>query len=59
MNSSLGKAREIYVLIDSEDFLHCDWLTYDTACQMHEVELTFRDLLALCVADTEGEPYLE
>ena len=32
----------LYVLINSEDFLHCDWLTYDTACQMHEVELTFR-----------------
>ena len=23
--------RSLYVLIDSEDFLHCDWLTYDTA----------------------------
>ena len=42
MNSSRGKAREVYVLIDSKDFLHCDWLTYGTACQMHEVELTFR-----------------
>ena len=42
MISTRGKAREVYVLIDSEDFLHCDWLTYDTACQMHEVELTFR-----------------
>lgn len=20
-----------YLLIDNEDFLHCDWLTYDTA----------------------------
>lgn len=29
-------------MIDSEDFLHCDWFPYDTACQMHEVELTFR-----------------
>ena len=33
MISSRGKARGAYVLIDSEDFLHCDWLTYDTACQ--------------------------
>ena len=43
MNSTCGKARELlYVLIDSRDFLHCDWLTYDTARQMHGVELTFR-----------------
>ena len=41
MNSTRGKAREVTVLIDSEDFLHFDWLTYDTACEMHEVELTF------------------
>ena len=34
--------RSLYVLIDSEDFLHCDWPTYDTAWQMHEVELTLR-----------------
>ena len=42
MNSTRGKAREVYVFIDSKDFLHCDWLTYDAACQIHEVGLTFR-----------------
>ena len=41
MNFTRGKAREVYVLIDSDTSCIVIGLLM-TACQMHEVELTFR-----------------
>ena len=41
MKSTSGRVRTPYDLIDSQDFLHCVWLKYNTACSTHEINLTF------------------